>query len=101
MNLAEFLTTQPQESLDTLALYMTAELKDTLLAYQDTLGTIQHKVSPVELVDGRWFLCADVLTEIGEHGIFKRGFDILPQELFALVTVGAMPTPDQFIQVEA
>jgi hypothetical protein len=94
--LTEFLQSTEPHDLKSLALYMSAELKDILLSYQDTLGNIQHKVGPVELVDGRWILCADVLTEIGENGIFHRGFEILPAEMFNLVTVDAMPTAEQF-----
>jgi hypothetical protein len=93
--LTEFLQNTDPQDLKSLTLYMSAELKDILLGYQDTLGEIQHKVGPVELVDGRWFLCADVLTEIGENGLFSRGFAILPAEMFDLVTVDAMPTAEQ------
>ena len=98
--LTEFLQSTEPHDLKTLALYMSSELKDILLSYQDTLGNIQHKVSPVELVDGRWFLCADVLTEIDEGGIFKRGFDMLPLKMFDLVVVDAMPTEDMIISKE-
>jgi hypothetical protein len=75
-----------------LGIYMSTELCDLLLQHQASLGDIQHRISPVQLLNGDWFLCADVLTEIGEKGIFKRGFSILPKEFFKIVNVKAMPT---------
>jgi len=82
------------------ALYMKTEQRDLLLQHQDTLGNIQHRVQPVQMSNGDWFLCADVLTEIGEGGIFKCGFDILPLKMFDLVVVDAMPTEDMIISKE-
>lgn len=96
--LNEFFLSNELHDLKTFALYMTTELCDLLLQYQASLGDIQHRVQPVKLLDGRCFLCADVLTEIDEDGIFRRGFEILPTEMFDLVAVDAMPTEKDFPQ---
>jgi hypothetical protein len=35
----------------------------------------QHRLGPVQLTDGRWFLMADVLTEMPD-GIFAGGITV-------------------------
>ena len=47
------------------ALIFTAADAQTLIAYQSG----QHRLAPVQLTDGRWFLMEDILTEIPD-GIF-------------------------------
>jgi hypothetical protein len=54
--------------------------------------TSQHRVAPVQLADGRWMLCADLLTEIRPGGLYADGFTLLPPELFDQVAV--MPWAD-------
>jgi hypothetical protein len=34
-------------------------------------GSGQHQLSPMPLTDGRYFLPADILSEIGEGGIYE------------------------------
>lgn len=43
----------------------------TLIQYQSG----QHRLAPVQLTDGRWFLMADVLTEMPE-GLFKDKLNV-------------------------
>jgi hypothetical protein len=43
----------------------------TLIAYQEG----QHRLAPVQLTDGRWFLMADILSEI-EAGLFKDKLNV-------------------------
>ena len=43
----------------------------TLIAYQ----TGQHRLAPVQLTDGRWFLMEDVLTEIPD-GLFQDKLNV-------------------------
>ena len=68
-------------------LVMPASLKDTLLAKQAEFGDAHNLVIPLELTDGRWTVCADVLTETSAGGIFAAGFSHLDQSLFADVDV--------------
>lgn len=49
-----------------------------LFAQQDG----KHRLSPVELTDGRWFLTEDVLTEI--NGIFSNRLDGVKYEIIPI-----------------
>jgi len=53
-------------------------LKDAQPAYQ-------HQVAPITLTDGRYALCADLLTE--KDGIYAPTFQSLDQSAFSLVEV--------------
>jgi hypothetical protein len=48
------------------ALIFTNDDAQTLIAYQSG----QHRLAPVQLTDGRWFLMEDILTEIPD-GLFQ------------------------------
>ena len=68
-------------------------LKDAQPAYQ-------HQVSPIVLTDGRFALCADLLTE--KDGIYAPTFQALDQTAFPLVNVihsneivSLFPTPEK------
>ncbi len=56
--------------------------------------TGQHRLAPVRLTDGRWFLMADVLTEMPD-GIFASGiavpYTVVPFESIA----GLMPVAEE------
>jgi len=75
------------ESAKDLALVFSPELAAQLAAVQAEYGNPRHVASPVDLVDGRKMLCADLLTEIGPGGLYSGGFAHLPAELFPLVEV--------------
>ena len=62
-------------------------LERNLAAVQAEHGNPRHVASPVDLVDGRKMLCADLLTEVGPGGLYSGGFAHLPAELFPLVEV--------------
>jgi hypothetical protein len=88
MTLADLIT-QPV-SYDTakdLALVFSPELAAQLAAVQAEHGNPRHVASPVDLVDGRKMLCADLLTEVGPGGLYSGGFAHLPAELFPAVEV--------------
>ena len=53
------------------ALIFTSTDAQTLVAAQRG----KHRLGPVELTDGRWFLMADVLTEIPD-GVFASGIAV-------------------------
>ena len=65
-------------------LVFSEELRNTLLSIQEA-NPLPYRVSPQQITDGRYVLSADVLSEIGERGMFRENFQRLPQELFAEV----------------
>jgi hypothetical protein len=88
MTLADLIT-QPvsYETTKNLALVFSPELAAQLAAVQAEHGNPRHVASPVDLVDGRKMLCADLLTEVAPGGLYSGGFAHLPAELFPLVEV--------------
>jgi hypothetical protein len=52
---------------------------------EDAQPAYQHQVAPITLTDGRYALCADLLTE--KDGIFAPTFQALDQSAFSLVEV--------------
>jgi hypothetical protein len=88
MTLADLIT-QPvsYEGTKDLALVFSSELAAQLAAVQAEHGNPRHVAAPVDLVDGRKMLCADLLTEIGPGGLYSGGFAHLPAELFPSVEV--------------
>jgi hypothetical protein len=88
MTLADLIT-QPvsYETAKDLALVFSPELAAQLAAVQSEHGNPRHVASPVDLVNGRKMLCADLLTEIGPGGLYSGGFAHLPAELFPSVEV--------------
>jgi hypothetical protein len=88
MTLADLIT-QPvsYEAAKELALVFSPELAAQLAAVQAEHGNPRHVASPVDLVDGRKMLCADLLTEVGPGGLYSGGFAHLPAELFPAVEV--------------
>jgi hypothetical protein len=87
MTLAEhFIDPQPLEGR---VLVFSEELKNTLLSIQEA-NPLPYRVSPQPITDGRYVLSADVLSEIGERGMFRENFQRLPQELFAQVEMVLM-----------
>ena len=53
------------------ALIFTNDDAQELIAYQEG----QHRLAPVQLTDGRWFLMEDVLTEI-HKGLFQDKLNV-------------------------
>jgi hypothetical protein len=102
MTLAELIT-QPvsYEGTKDLALVFSSELAAQLAAVQSEHGNPRHVASPVDLIDGRKMLCADLLTEINEGGLYSSGFSHLPKELFHFVDVIPMSEIIPLLQSEA
>jgi hypothetical protein len=75
------------EATKDLALVFSPELAAQLAAVQAEHGNPRHVASPVDLVDGRKMLCADLLTEVAPGGLYSGGFAHLPAELFPSVKV--------------
>ncbi len=66
----------------------------------DAQPAYQHQVAPISLTDGRYALCADLLTE--KDGIYAPTFQSLDQTAFPLVNVIhsndislLLPTPEK------
>ena len=76
----------------TLALVFGDEAKSALEAVQSQRPDAHNRVAPVQLSDGRWMLCADVLREALTGGLYAEGFALLPPELFSVVD--AIPMAD-------
>lgn len=75
------------ESAKELAILLTPDQAATLGTIQAQYGNPQHVAAPVPLTDGRLMLCADLLTETGEGGLYAQGFAHLPSEIFPQVQV--------------
>lgn len=88
MTLADLIT-QPvsYEAARDLAIVLTPDQAATLGAIQAQYGNPRHVAAPVSLTDGRYMLCADLLTETGVGGLYAQGFAHLPDEIFAQVQI--------------
>jgi hypothetical protein len=99
MNLQELiLQNKSYEELKDLALVFNGSLKNILEATQETFNS-QHKASPVSLIDGRFMLCADLLTEIQPGGLYSQGFGLLDTDLFSQVEVISMEEASALLPV--
>ncbi len=79
---------------------------EALLSAQAQRPEAHHRAAPVQLTDGRWMLCADLLTEIQPGGLYADGFALLPSELFEQVdviswtdAVALLPEPEPMPEV--
>lgn len=59
----------------------------SLYQVQEEHGDPRHVPSGRELTDGRWMLCGDVLSEVGEGGILAGAAAHITPELMASVDV--------------
>jgi hypothetical protein len=75
-----------------------AECKDLALVYsydvavllynvQEEHGDPRHVPAGRQLTDGRWMLCGDVLSEVGEGGILAGGFAFITPEMMEQIEV--------------
>lgn len=56
-------------------------------AIQQEHGDPRHVATGRQLTDGRWMLCGDVLSEVGEGGILAGAFAHITPEMMAQVEV--------------
>ena len=99
MNLLELLQqNKSYEELKDLALVFDSNLKNILESTQATLQS-KHQASPVELTNGSFMLCADLLTEIGFGGLYREGFSLLDIDLFAQVQIITMEEASALLPV--
>ena len=79
MTPSEYLETNPTaEEHSYNYLLIPAELRDSMIAKQDTLTTSNH-ISPVLLIDGRYGACCDLYTEVGAGGIYHELWEMLDE----------------------
>lgn len=88
MTLADLIT-QPvsYETAKELAIVLTPDQAASLGEVQAHHGNPRHVAAPVPLTDGRLMLCADLLTEIEDGGLYAQGFSHLPVEIFSQVEI--------------
>lgn len=99
MNLQELIQqNKSYEELKSLALVLNSNLKNILESTQETFQS-KHKAAPVELSNGSYMLCADLLTEIQPGGLYAQGFGLLDTDLFAQVEVISMEEAAALIPV--
>lgn len=70
-----------------LALVYPYEIAVALYGVQEEHGDPRHVPVGRQLVDGRWAMCGDVLSEVGEGGILSQAFAYVTQEMMASVEV--------------
>jgi hypothetical protein len=65
----------------------------TLIAYQEG----QHRLGPVKLTDGRWFLMEDILSEIA-NGFFKDKLNVsyITDSFDNIKDLLVKPEPEEF-----
>jgi hypothetical protein len=99
MTLADLIT-QPvsYENAKELAIVLTPDQAATLGEVQAQYGNPNHVAAPVPLTDGRSMLCADLLTETAQGGLYAQGFAHLPSEIFAQVQIIPMTDAAALIQ---
>ena len=79
MTPSEYLATSPTtEELSQNYLLISAELRDSMLAKQDTLTT-SNRISPVLLIDGSYGACCDIYTEVALGGVYSELWGMLDQ----------------------
>ncbi len=81
----------PAEQGRQYALVFPASLRDRLCEVQSQYGSASFSVFPAgPLADGRFYHCADILSEVGAGGIYAAGFGRLDVARFGEVEVVPM-----------
>ena len=97
----EYLATNPtlEDTRNHWLVFSTAD-KDSMLTKQAQIPSV-HRIAPVELTDGRWTVCCDLLTEVS-GGVFTEVFQTLDigklntAELLTTAEVMPLfPTPEE------
>jgi len=69
------------------ALVYSYEVAVLLYNVQEEHGDPRHVPAGRQLTDGRWMLCGDVLSEVGEGGILAGGFAFVTPEMMQQIEV--------------
>lgn len=59
--------------------------KDSMLAKQEQIDT-PFRIAPIELTDGRWAICCDLLTEVSP-GVYQELFAALDTDKLAAAEI--------------
>jgi hypothetical protein len=70
-----------------LALVYSYEVAVTLYGVQEEHGDPRHVPAGRQLTDGRWMLCGDILSAVGEGGILSKAFSHITPEMMSQVEV--------------
>jgi hypothetical protein len=87
MLLSEMTLPVPYADCKDLALVYPYEIAVALYGVQEEHGDPRHVPVGRQLTDGRWMLCGDVLSEVGEGGILSQAFSFITPEMMASVEV--------------
>jgi len=87
MTLAELTLPVQYADCKDLALVYPYEIAVALYGVQQEHGDPRHVPVGRQLVDGRWAMCGDVLSEVGEGGILSQAFSYVTQEMMASVEI--------------
>jgi len=90
MLLSDLTLPMPHADCRDLALVYHYEVAVTLYGVQEEHGDPRHVPAGRQLTDGRWMLCGDVLSEVGEGGILAGAFAYITPEMMAQVEVMPM-----------
>lgn len=87
MLLSDLTLPMPYADCKDLALVYSYEVAVTLYQVQEEHGDPRHVPAGRQLTDGRWMLCGDILSEVGEGGILAGGFAYITPEMMAEIEV--------------
>lgn len=90
MLLSEIPLPMSYEDSRQLALVYSYEVAVALYGVQEEHGDPRHVPAGRQLTDGRWMLCGDVLSEVGEGGILAGAFSHITPEMMEQVEVVPM-----------
>lgn len=87
MKLSEITLPLPYDECKSLALVYSYEVAQQWYAIQEEHGDELHIAVGVELPDGRWALCGDILSEIRLGGVFEWAMGRISQSLMEQIDV--------------
>ena len=87
MTLSDLTLPVPHAECKDLALVYSYDVAVLLYGVQEEHGDPRHVPAGRQLTDGRWMLCGDVLSEVGEGGILAGGFAFITPEMMEQIEV--------------
>jgi hypothetical protein len=87
MLLSDLTLPLPHAECKDLALVYSYDVAVLLYNVQEEHGDPRHVPAGRQLTDGRWMLCGDVLSEVGEGGILAGGFAFVTPEMMQQIEV--------------
>jgi hypothetical protein len=84
MTINDLLPPVPYEVASQYAIVMTARAAEALLALQESHENNECVARPLPLDDGRFFLCADILTETAPGGLLHDAWTRIDLEKFSM-----------------